>query len=120
MAVSSEHEPLTEAFYYILLTLHTPMHGYGIMKFIKKISNGRLVLVSGALYGAIKTLQEKGWIQALDTEADSRKKEYELTLIGKKVVQNEINRLQELLKNGNHITRDESIDDNKMETLPQV
>lgn len=118
MAVSIEHEPLTEAFYYILLTLHTPMHGYGIMKFIKKISNGRLVLVSGTLYGAIKTLQEKGWIRALDTDTASRKKEYELTLIGKKVLQDELDRLQELLKNGNHITRDESMGENEMEVFP--
>ena len=120
MAGSSEHEPLTEAVYYILLTLHTPMHGYGIMKFIKKISNGRLVLVSGTLYGAIKKLQEKGWIRALDTDGESLKKEYELTLIGKKVLEGEIDRLQELLKNGNHITRGESIGDNEMKIFPQV
>ncbi|PZX02883.1 PadR family transcriptional regulator [Psychrobacillus insolitus] len=107
MAESNEHQPLTEAVYYILLALHTPMHGYGVMQFTKEISNGRLSLGPGTLYGAIKTMLERGWIQALETEADSRKKEYEITLAGRKVVQNEIDRLQELVKNGNSITRGE-------------
>jgi len=107
LAESNEHQPLTEAVYYILLALHTPMHGYGIMQFTKEISNGRLSLGPGTLYGAIKTMLEKGWIEAIETEADSRKKEYEVTSVGKKVVQIEIDRLQELVKNGNHITRGE-------------
>ncbi|WP_407081783.1 PadR family transcriptional regulator [Psychrobacillus antarcticus] len=107
MAESSEHQPLTEAVYYILLALHTPMHGYAIMQFTKEISNGRMNLGPGTLYGAIKTMLEKRWIQAVETEADSRKKEYEVTLIGKQVVQNEMERLQELVKNGKHITRGE-------------
>ena len=105
MADSSENQPLTEAVYYILLALHTPMHGYGIMQFTKKVSNGRLNLGPGTLYGAIKTMLEKEWIQAIETEVDSRKKEYEVTPIGKKVVQNEMERLQELVKNGIYITR---------------
>lgn len=100
MVESSEHQPLTEAVYYILLALHTPMHGYGIMQFTKEISNGRMSLGPGTLYGAIKTMLEKGWIQAVETEIDSRKKEYEVTSVGKKVVQNEIDRLQELVENG--------------------
>lgn len=107
MTESSEHQPLTEAVYYILLALHTPMHGYGIMQFTKEISNGRMNLGPGTLYGAIKTMLEKEWIQAIETEADSRKKEYEVTPVGKKVVQNEMERLQELVKNGIYITRGE-------------
>lgn len=107
MADNNEHQPLTEAVYYILLALHTPMHGYGIMQFTKKISNGRLNLGPGTLYGAIKTMLEKDWIQAIETEADSRKKEYKVTPFGKKVVHNEMDRLQELVKNGIYITRGE-------------
>ena len=105
LAENSEHQPLTEAVYYILLALHTPMHGYGIMQFTKEISNGRMNLGPGTLYGAIKTLLERGWIQTVETEAESRKKEYEITVVGKEMVQIEIGRLQELLNNGNRITR---------------
>ena len=107
MSEGNEQHPLTEAVYYILLALHTPMHGYGIMQFTKEISNGRVNLGPGTLYGAIKSMVEKGWIQSFESETESRKKEYEITNIGKKVVQDEMDRLQELLENGHHITRGE-------------
>lgn len=98
-----EHTPLTEAVYYILLALQTPMHGYGIMQHIKEISNGRVHLGPGTLYGAIKTLLEKEWIQLVTRKEAGRKKEYELTDTGTAVVLAEINRLQELLNNGKRI-----------------
>jgi len=59
------------------------------------------------LYGAINTLLEKGWIISAG-ESDSRKKEYQITESGKKVVSYEIQRLEELLKNGRKITGETS------------
>ena len=56
---------LTEAVYYILLSLVEPMHGYGIMQNVEQLSGGRVKLAAGTLYGAINTLLEKGWIVAL-------------------------------------------------------
>jgi DNA-binding PadR family transcriptional regulator len=100
MPESNERGALTEAVYYILLSLHTPMHGYGIMQFVKEISNGRVNLGPGTLYGAINTMLSKDWIRALDSDNDSRKKEYEITTIGKNIVLDEIKRLEELVKNG--------------------
>ncbi|MBQ5890707.1 MAG: PadR family transcriptional regulator, partial [Clostridia bacterium] len=47
---------LTEAVYYILLSLMQPMHGYGIMQNVEQLSNGRVKLAAGTLYGAINTL----------------------------------------------------------------
>ena len=32
------------------------------MQFIEEKTNGRLVLGAGTLYGALKSLEEKGWI----------------------------------------------------------
>lgn len=91
---------LTEAVYYILLSLIEPMHGYGIMQNVEKLSSGRVHLAAGTLYGAISTLLEKGWITALNEDKDSRKKEYQITGRGKTVLLGEIKRLQELLENG--------------------
>lgn len=99
--------PLTEAVYYILLALHTPMHGYGIMQFTKEISEGRVNIGPGTLYGAINTMLEKGWIQAIENEEDTRKKEYEITGEGKAAVGEEIKRLEELLLNGKAIWKGE-------------
>ncbi len=97
---------LTEAVYYILLSLIKPMHGYGIMQNVEKLSNGRVKLAAGTLYGAINTLLEKGWIAAIPGEKDTRKKEYRITETGRQILEGEILRLRELIENGNRILED--------------
>lgn len=109
MANTRENTALTEAVYYILLSLLTPLHGYGIMQKIEQLSGGRLRLAAGTLYGAISSMLEKGWITALPGEKDSRKKEYQITDIGKQVLSNEISRLEELLANGKKLMREVSL-----------
>lgn len=99
---------LTEAVYYILLSLIEPMHGYGIMQNVERLSGGRVRLAAGTLYGAISTLLEKGWIIALGGDSDSRKKEYQITDLGKVALQGEIIRLQELLQNGRAIMKEDA------------
>lgn len=99
-----ENLVLTEAVYYILLSLDHPLHGYGIMQNIEKLSGGRVKLAAGTLYGAINTLLEREWIQALPGEKNSRKKEYQITNKGRRSVLLEMERLKELLANGQAIT----------------
>ncbi|MDD4296380.1 MAG: helix-turn-helix transcriptional regulator [Ruminiclostridium sp.] len=94
---------LTEAVYYILLSLTKPLHGYGIMQNVEELTYGRVRLAAGTLYGAINSMLEKGWIKAQPEEKDSRKKEYVITDLGRKVLSGEIMRLEELLSNGNRI-----------------
>ncbi len=94
---------LTESVYYILLSLFTPLHGYGIMQNVRELSRGRVNLGPGTLYGAINTLLEKGWIYQLAMDRNARKKEYVITNIGKAVVAGEIKRLEELIENGRQI-----------------
>ncbi len=100
---NTEKIPLTEAVFYILLSLFSPMHGYGIMQNAKELSNGRVNLGPGTLYGAINTLLEKNWIMSFEGEKDSRKKEYVITELGKSIVQGELLRLEELLANGKKV-----------------
>ena len=97
---------LTEAVYYILLSLIEPCHGYGIMQHVEKLSNGRVRLAAGTLYGAINSLLEKNWVKALSNLSDSRKKDYQITDLGKKVLLVEINRLKELYDNGCSIMKE--------------
>ena len=94
---------LTEAVYYILLSLIEPMHGYGIMQNVKQLSSGRVSLGAGTLYGAINTLVEKDWISPCSQQRDERKKEYVITAEGRRAVAAEIQRLGELLQNGQQI-----------------
>lgn len=95
---------LTEAVYYILLSLDQPMHGYGIMQNTEQLSGGRVRLAAGTLYGALNTLLDKGWIKALPGEKNSRKKEYQITDAGREAVLHEMERLAELLRNGQQLT----------------
>ena len=91
---------LTESTYYILLSLHTPQHGYGIMQQTEQMSGGRVRLAAGTLYGALNTLCDKGWIIQLPVMDGSRKKEYKLTEKGRQVLENELERLRRLVANG--------------------
>ncbi len=99
----SETIVLTEAVYYILLSLFEPLHGYGIMQKVESLSQGRVKLAAGTLYGAINTLLEKRWITALPGDNSSRKKEYVILEEGRQAVLGEISRLRELIDNGEKI-----------------
>lgn len=81
-------------------TTYEPLHGYGIMRKVEEISGGRLRLAAGTLYGALNSLMSKGLIVALPVVEGSRKKEYEITSMGKGQVETEIARLKELYENG--------------------
>ena len=94
---------LTEATYYILLSLCAPRHGYGIMQQTEEMSHGRVRLAAGTLYGALNTLCDKGWIIQLPVDTGSRRKEYKLTEKGLNVLRNELKRLKELTENGERI-----------------
>ena len=94
---------LTEAVFYILLSLQKPLHGYGIIQNVGELSNGRVKLAAGTLYGALNSLVEKGWIDALPENPESREKEYVITQNGLAVLKEELARLSELVDNGKKI-----------------
>jgi len=96
---------LTEAVYFILLTLTTPLHGYGIMQKTEQLSAGRVRLAAGTLYGALNTLCEKGWIRELPVQAGSRKKEYVITEAGREALKNELERLRRLVQAGEEMLK---------------
>ncbi|MGN0707163.1 MAG: PadR family transcriptional regulator [Faecalibacterium sp.] len=100
---------LTEATYYILLSLYTPQHGYGIMQRAEQLSGGRVRLAAGTLYGALNALCEKGWIVQLPVREQSRRKEYRLTEEGLAALKHELSRLRELVANGEAILKEGSV-----------
>jgi DNA-binding PadR family transcriptional regulator len=96
--------PLSEATFFILLTLvPAPLHGYAIMKEVDHLSEGRVVLSTGTLYGSVKRLLEDGWIrrarEGTKRPAGGRvRKVYGLTATGRRVLRAESVRLQSLVK----------------------
>lgn len=99
---------LTESTYYILLSLVMPQHGYGIMQQTEQMSAGRVRLAAGTLYGALNALCDKGWIIQLPIEDGSRKKQYKLTDKGLQVLKGELDRLRQLVANGEAILKEEA------------
>jgi DNA-binding PadR family transcriptional regulator len=98
-----EELPLTETTFFILLSLSPkPKHGYAMMKDVESLSEGRIRLSTGTLYGAIKRLLEKGWIkraEELITQEDGRgRKAYTLTRYGQRILNAEVDRLQDLVE----------------------
>ncbi|MBQ5775940.1 MAG: helix-turn-helix transcriptional regulator [Bacteroidaceae bacterium] len=96
---------LTEAVYYILLSLMKPLHGYGIMQKVSEMTGNRLIISAGTLYGAINTLLDRGWIKQPTVQEESRRKEYVITDEGRTALVNELERLRELVANGEAILR---------------
>lgn len=96
----NKHNPLTEAVFYILLAVRKPNHGYGIIQEVEELTDGRVKMGAGTLYGAIQSLTKKGWIRIYSEDTQSRKKkEYLITDTGREVFREERNRLAELLEN---------------------
>ncbi len=98
--------PLTEVSYFILLSLAPgPQHGYAIMKEVRLLSQGRVSLSTGTLYGALKRMLEQGWIVRADELETSEpavqdgreRKFYRLTGSGRHLLQAEVQRLEGLV-----------------------
>lgn len=98
---------LTEAVFYILLSLREPLHGYGIMQNVQALSRGRVTLGAGTLYGALGTLVAKGWIRPCAAAPDARKKQYAITGPGRQAALAELARLEELTGNARRILQEE-------------
>ena len=94
--------PLTEAAFFILLSLAPePKHGYAIMKDVSGLSEDRVLLSTGTLYGALKRFLERGWIERKDVPIlnnDGRqRKASALTNLGRRILEAEVKRLGDLL-----------------------
>jgi len=90
--------PLTETTYLILASLWQPLHGYGIMQNVEKITNSRILLAPGTLYGALSKLTKDNLIEVSEVSGDvDRKKNYTLTRLGREVVKLEYKRLETLV-----------------------
>ncbi|MBE2200539.1 MAG: PadR family transcriptional regulator [Anaerolinea sp.] len=99
---AQERLPLTETTLFILLGLSPgPKHGYAIMKEVEALSDGRITLSTGTLYGALKRLLDGGWIERVDDTAPGdngrERKAYRLTELGQRIVSAEIARLQRVV-----------------------
>ena len=92
--------PITEPVLLILLSLaERPRHGYAILQDTQEMSQGRVRLSTGTLYGALSRLLDDGWIERYEDEDQSRgKQSYRLTATGRRNLQAEVGRLKQLTR----------------------
>lgn len=92
--------PLSEPVTFILLSLALhPQHGYAILKDVAELSEQRVKLSTGTLYGALSRLLDDRWIERVHEEDASRgRQRYRLTARGRRVLHAEIARLRALTR----------------------
>lgn len=90
-----KHLPLTETTYYILLSLFEPAHGYIMMQKVEALSNGRVKIAAGTMYGAIENLLKQELIKSVES-TDKRRKTYIITEKGIEVVKLDCARLKHM------------------------
>ena len=94
--------PLREPTFFILLSLaNGKKHGYAILKDVESLSNGKIVLSNGTLYGALVRLLDQGLIERLPGDeppgSGRPRKAYRLSRSGSVVLNAEISRLENML-----------------------
>jgi DNA-binding PadR family transcriptional regulator len=89
--------PLREPTFLILVALADgPRHGYGIIKEVAALSEGRVQLRAGTLYGALDRLEADGHISFEGEEAGGGpiRRRYKLTDRGRDLLAQEMRRLE--------------------------
>ena len=99
---NEESRPLTEPVLLILMSLaDKPRHGYALLQDIEALSQGRVRLSTGTLYGALRRLLEERWIERFVQEDTSREKQsYRLTMAGRWQLELELDRMRQLTRAG--------------------
>jgi DNA-binding PadR family transcriptional regulator len=91
--------PLSPPVFHILLALaDEERHGYGIMQDVARQTGDALQLGPGTLYGCLKRMLAAGLVEESDERPDSslddeRRRYYRMTVLGKRVVRAETQRL---------------------------
>lgn len=99
-------ETLTEQMYYVLLSLWAePRHGYGIMQYVDRLTQGRVAVGAGTLYALLARFEEEGLI-AFNGTREGRKY-YVLSAEGRHTLQEEYRRLGRQLADGAALLREE-------------
>jgi len=95
MAIKTEHRDLFSGALELMI-LHSlrlkPMHGYGLVKHIRQVSEDLLKIEEGSLYPALQRMLQEGWLECeAGISAKGRPTRiYRLTKTGRKHLEHEI------------------------------
>lgn len=89
--------PMTESGFYILFCQQSPQHGYGISRQVKEMTAGEVTISAGTMYGTLSKMEKDGLITFCREE--EKRKLYQLTALGREILETEIRRIERLYKN---------------------
>ena len=89
--------PMTETSFYILYALQREMHGYGIMQYVRELTDDEIVLGAGTVYTSFTKMEKDGLITL--TRTQNNRKFYIITELGGEVLSLEVKRIERLYKN---------------------
>ena len=100
MRYDAARHPLSEPVLLILLSLaEEPRHGYSILKDVEALSNDRIRMSTGTLYGALRRMLDDRWIERFrEPDAPRDRQAYRLSSIGRQVLDAEISRMKVLTR----------------------
>ena len=88
--------PMTETAFYILWCLQSLNHGYGVVQTVERLTDGAIKLAPGTMYGSLAKMEKDGLIRFVREE--EKRKLYEITALGREVLQTEIARIERLYR----------------------
>ena len=97
--------PMTESGFYILYCLQRPQHGYGVSQQVRQMTGGEVIIGAGTMYGSLSKMEKDGLI-AFVAEEDKRRL-YQITALGREVLETELRRIERLYKNSKGVYLDE-------------
>lgn len=91
--------PLTTVVFHILVALaEGPAHGYAVAQEVERVTDGRVRMGPGTLYGALQRISDDGLIEETENPGEEgahadRRRYYRLTVLGREALRAEAGRL---------------------------
>ena len=101
--IPESYLPLTPAVLDIMVALgDEELHGYAIMREVRRRTDGQRRLAPGTLYRSLKQMEQRGWVAQSEERPepsldDERRRYYRLTEIGRRIALAEVERLEGLV-----------------------
>ena len=102
--IKRKYLPMTETAFYILYSLKSPQHGYGISQHVKRITEGSVTISAGTMYGTLSKMEKDKLIRFYSEE--EKRKLYQITDLGQEILELEIRRIERLYRNSKGETVD--------------
>ena len=94
--IKKVYVPMTETAFYILYCLQKENHGYGIVQTVERLTEGKIRLAPGTMYGSLSKMEKDGVISFVKEE--EKRKIYRITPLGLEILGLELERIKRLYR----------------------